>query len=665
MKDANILVWLPSPMGDAILCIPALRAIRRHFESAKISFLANAVNHQILSPCSFNDTWLEQKHHNPLAIAKMLRSCKFTHSILFKNSFASALAVFLAAIPLRIGYTREGRSVLLTDRLYPPKWRKSSLTGLPNGRFKPISMVDYYLAIASWLGADTTDRSLELTVDPQKQQSLRSKLPELADFKGPIVVLVPGGAFGPSKRWPAERFGKTADWLTSNYGATVVVSVSSDIAEKKIAEEICASTKHRIINLAEKSVTIGELKALFALADLVITNDTGPRHIAIAMGRKVITLFGPNDPAWTETNCENEIKIIGKALCAPCAKPFCRQGKHLCMEAITIETVCSAAAKLLENRKPPPSSSTAKQNFVAVSNSFLIDADFVHPLRKSGLTSIDAVFSFDAGFNLAKNNLAAFRSRLRFELKSPPTTLFLKRYNSPPLLSQLSNWCHHHRRISYGLCEVDSSQKLTAAGINTPKIVCYGWQCGTLFEKRSFCITEKIPNAESLECKLPRCFSNPNTTETRKLRRDFIAQLAALVRNFHATGLRHRDLYFSHIFYSNNGQFYLIDLTRVFKPLILTERFRIKDIAQLYYSAPGQYFSGTDRLRFYLEYTGRPKLTGKDKIFIRRVINKTQRMARHNAKHGRPVPFAAKQAKTQAPAALNLICDEKKNCNHN
>ncbi len=646
MEDVNILVWLPSPMGDAILCAPALRAIRRHFESAKISFLANAVDREILSPCPFNDTWLEQKHRNPLAIAKMLRAYKFTHSILFKNSFASALAVFLAAIPSRIGYAREGRSVLLTDRLYPPK--------SPDGGFKPISMIDYYLAIASWLGADTADRNLELTVDPQKQQNLRSKLPELADCKGPIVVLVPGGTFGPSKRWPAERFAQTADWLTDTCGATVVVSVSTDIAEKRIAEEICTSSRHRIINLAVKPVTIGELKALLALADLVITNDTGPRHIATALGRKVITLFGPNDPAWTQTNCKNEIKIVGKAPCAPCAKPFCKQKKHLCMEAITVEMVCSEAEKLLENKRPQMSFAVG-QNFVEVSNSFFIDADFVHPLRELGLTSIDAVFSFDAGYNLVKNNLAAFRSRLQFDVKSPPTTLggersrttlFLKRYDSPPLLSQLKNWWCHHRRISYGFSEVDAARKLTAAGISTPKIISYGWQCGTLFEKRSFCITEKIPNAESLERKLPDCFCNPHTTKTLKLRRDFIARLAAFVRKFHATGLRHRDLYFSHIFYSNNGRFHLIDLTRIFNPLILTERYRIKDIAQLYYSAPRQHFSRTDRLRFYLEYTGQSKLTGKDKVFIRKVVNKTQRMAWHNAKHGRIVPFAAKPPNT-------------------
>ncbi len=634
-------------MGDVILCTPALRAIRQHFKSAKISFFANAVAREILSPCRFNNIWLEQKHRNPLAIAKLLRGCRFTHSVLFKNSFTSALAVFLAAIPVRIGYAREGRSAMLTDRLHPPK--------LPNGGFKPISMIDYYLAIASWLGADTTDRSLELLLDPQKERSLRSKLPELADHKGPLVVIVPGGAFGPSKCWPSERFTQTADWLTTNHGAIVVVSVSSDVAEKKIAEEICSSSKHKIINLAEKPITLGELKALFAAADLVITNDTGPRHIAIALGRKVITLFGPNDPAWTETGYENEIKIVGEAPCAPCAEPLCKKKKHLCMEAITLEMVCNAAEKLLENKKSPLSTA-ARQKFMEISNSFFIDADFVPHFSELGLTSIDAVFSFDAGYNLVKNNLAVFRSRLQFELESPPTTLggersqttlFLKRYDNPPLLLQLRNWWCHHHRISYGFSEVDAAQKLAVAGINTPKTICYGRQYGILFEKRSFYISEKIPNAESLECKLPSCFSSPPTTKNLKLRRNFIARLASLVRKFHETNLRHRDLYFSHIFYDDNGQFYLIDLARVFKPFIFAERFRVKDIAQLHYLAPGRYFSRTDRLRFYLGYTGKSKLTRKDKVFIRKVINKTVRMARHDAKHGRPAPFATK---TEPPA---------------
>jgi len=339
--NQNILIWLPWPMGDAVACTPALRAIRSHFSSAKISFFANKVVRQTLSPCEFNDRWLEQDSDCPFAIAKMLKTYNFTHAVLFKNSFASALAVFLARIPVRIGYARDVRALFLTDRLRPPK--------ISTTKFKPLPMIDYYLAVASWLGADSDNRKTELSVDRQQFEPLKANLPQIEETDGPVIVLVPGGAFGPSKRWPAERFARLADWLIKSYNAAVIVSVSDAAKEMRIAGKICslAGDNPKLVNLAQKPVTICQLKALFSTADLVITNDTGPRHIAIALKRKVITLFGPNNPDWTDTDYENEIKIIGGAPCAPCDKPVCKKSSHLCMEAITVEMVCQAVQKLV------------------------------------------------------------------------------------------------------------------------------------------------------------------------------------------------------------------------------------------------------------------------------------------------------------------------------
>ncbi len=623
----KILVWLPSPMGDAILCTPALRAIRQYFKSVHICFFGKPDIREVLSPGNLNDTWIEQHVNKALRIAKMLREHKFTHAILFKNSFASALAVFLAKIPSRIGYMRECRGLLLTEKLYPPR--------LANGKFKPISMIDYYLAIASWLGCDTDDRKLELSVEPKAKENLITKLPEIMDSKGPIIILVPGGAFGPSKCWPSERFAQTADWLINNYNATVVISVSPLAEEQQIAEKIANSSKNKLINLAERDVNLAELKSLFSIADLVITNDTGPRHIAIALQRKVITLFGPNDPIWTDTGYEDEIKLIGDAPCAPCEKPICKETELLCMQAISVDMVCDAAKKLLEKslRK------ATEQKFTEISKSFFIDPDYTDAFGKLGLISIDAIFNFTAGKNLAKPNLSSYRSRLQFEIDSPATTFFLKRYEKPPILAQLKNWLWHHKRKSCGLFDLEPAEKLADAGIKTPKIVCYGEQWGFLFEKKSFIVTEKIPSAQSLERKLPEYFNTPVTIEKLKLQRNFINKLAEFVRKFHETKYRHRDLYFSHIFHSDSGEFYLIDLARAFQPGIFAERFRVKDIAQLYYSAPGRYFSKTARLRFYLAYTDHDKLTGKDKAFIRKVKNKAKRMARHDKKHGRKVPY--------------------------
>jgi len=387
----------------------------------------------------------------------------------------------------------------------------------------------------------------------------------------------------------------------------------------------------------------GRIKSTFFHCGFGISNDTGPRHIAIALGRKVVTLFGPNDPAWTNTDYENEIQIIGNVHCAPCSKPKCNKSEHLCMEAISVEMVCEAAKELLENNRKQATVLSQKE-FIETSNSFFIDREYQTALSESGLTSIEEVFSFDAAKNLTKSNLASYRSRLQFEIHFPErassTTVFMKRYDQPPVFVQLRNWLSHHNRRSDAFREFDAADRLTAAGINTPKVISYGEQRNALFETRSFVISEKIPDADSLERKLPDCFDGPTTIEKLKLRRNFIVQSATFIKKFHETNYRHRDLYLSHIFYGESGKFYLIDLARVFKPILMRRRFQIKDIAQVYYSSPGKNFSKTDRMRFYMTYAGQTRLRRKDKAFIRKVINKAEQMARHDIKHGRAVPFA-------------------------
>jgi len=283
----------------------------------------------------------------------------------------------------------------------------------------------------------------------------------------------------------------------------------------------------------------------------------------------------------------------------------------------------------------------ASRKLVQISKSFYAHREYLAALKQMHLTSLDEVFSFQAGTDLTKSNLASYRSRVRLQLMLPPndtpTTAFLKRYDRPPILLQLKNWLCRRGRKSMGAWDVQVAADLDAAAISTPKTIAFGEKWGFLFERRSFSITEKIPDAESLEQKLPDCF-NGVSSENLKARRQFIAQLADFIKRFHGTGYRHRDLYFSHIFRDSGGGFYLIDLTRAFKPLF-SERFKRKDIAQLFYSAPGRYFSRTDRLRFYLAYADRARLRGCDKRFIRKVLARADRIARHDRKHGRSVPF--------------------------
>jgi heptosyltransferase-2 len=626
----EILIWLPSPMGDAILCTPALRAIRDHLKSSRITFLANKVVREVLCPCEFNDEWIELEESGPIAAARVLKQGNFAKAILMKNSFGSALSVALARVPSRIGYARQGRSLLLTDRLIPAR--------LPDGKFKPTSMVDYYLAIASHLGADVSDRSLSLNIADDDMAGAREKLPEVFDAAGPVVVMVPGGAFGPSKCWPSRRYAETADRLIRDRNATVVISVAPTVSEKQIAGEICSLAKGKLINLARRPVTMGQLKALFSVAELVITNDTGPRHIATAMERKVVTLFGPNDPIWTDIGHEDEIQIVGNVACAPCAKPECTKPKHFCMEAITMEMVCDAASQLLEGKRSEATISV-EPRLERESETFFVNPTFREGLDGLELNSIDAIFAFAGGSDLSKSNLAGYRSRMRFDIGSPSRGVFLKRYDKPPVGVQLKNWLSHRGRRSCACCELEPTVELASAGINVPEVVAYGCQWATLFEQRSFIAIGEIPNAEALERKLPDFATERDSPGNESLRRDFIVRLADFVRRFHETGYCHRDLYLSHIFYDKSGQFHLIDLARAFQPSTLSGRWRVKDIAQLHYSSPAGYFSNADRLRFYMAYSKHEGLTAGDKRFLRKVLRKAGRMAQHDDRHGRTVPY--------------------------
>jgi heptose I phosphotransferase len=228
---------------------------------------------------------------------------------------------------------------------------------------------------------------------------------------------------------------------------------------------------------------------------------------------------------------------------------------------------------------------------------------------------------------------------MKFQIGTPPKNIFLKRYEHPPLPVQLDKWLCNHGPITCGLFEVKAAKILNAAGISTAKIIAYGRQTNLIFENRSFVITEQVPDGKSLEQKLPHYFDSPAAGKNLTARRHFIEKLARFTKNFHDTGFRHRDLYLCHIFCDTRERFTLIDLARAFQPWLLGQKFLIKDIAQLYYSAPAKYFSRTDRLRFYKSYSGRKKTTASDKTFIRQVIRKADAMARHDRKHGRVVPF--------------------------
>lgn len=320
------------------MATPALRAFRRLYGGSEITLLANDFTRQILSGNDLCDGWLSPEKSFWTMLSK-LRAESFDTAILLKNSFGSVLAVRLAGIGRRIGYAREMRSLLLTERITPER---------EGGEFKPGAMINYYLKIAAHLGAGIASRQPQLAVEEADETAVLKALPFLETIAVPLVILVPGGAFGPSKLWPVERYAMLADALSARHGAKIVISVAPVAAEIAIAEAICAKAASTPVHTGRSGLSGGALKALFARARVVVTNDTGPRHIAIGLDRNVVTLFGPNNPQWTQTGHAKEIQIIGRAECVPCDKPVCRATRHTCMESITVDEVLAAAERFLE-----------------------------------------------------------------------------------------------------------------------------------------------------------------------------------------------------------------------------------------------------------------------------------------------------------------------------
>lgn len=271
-----------------------------------------------------------------------------------------------------------------------------------------------------------------------------------------------------------------------------------------------------------------------------------------------------------------------------------------------------------------------------ISPGFYADTDYRSLLSQAGLDSAAAVFAFQEGENLGKSNLAGWRQRIRFQLPNGEFA-YLKRYVQPPKTVQLKAWMQHRRRAFLSYFDRGPAEVLRQAKITIPKVIAYGGQWQGLFERRSFIITLELRQAVSLEKKLPGCFDARGRQKERSL---FIEQLADFIRRFHAIGFRHRDLYTAHVFHSEEGTLSLIDLHRCFRPMLLKERFRIKDLAQLHYSARGDVISRADRVRFWKNYTQTDRLSKSDKIRIGKIHAKALRIARHDRKHGRVVPFA-------------------------
>lgn len=336
---ARILVRLPTWVGDAVMATPALRALRRAHPGAEIVAEGRPILGDLLDGLASFDAFLPDDGGSALSRRRRLAGRRFDLAVLLPDSVRSALAPFLARIPERVGYGRDPlRRALLSVALPPPR---------ANGRRLPIPMIERYLAITRRVGCEDAGDHLELSVSPESAERVDEGLARCGVGPGDaLLVVTPGAGFGPSKLWPAEHYAKACDAIARKHGLRPVLAPAPD--EAGIAARIAALAEVRPVSVSEMGGPFGlaELKALIARARLVLSNDTGPRHIAVALDRPVVVLMGPTDPRHTASHLEAQRVLREPVPCSPCQRPTCPID-HRCMRGIGPERAVAAAAELL------------------------------------------------------------------------------------------------------------------------------------------------------------------------------------------------------------------------------------------------------------------------------------------------------------------------------
>lgn len=296
----RVVVHMPTWVGDVVMATPTLAALRAHWPDAHLACYIREPIAPLLDAAPYIDDVVVYPADSPHRAIRILKAGDYDTALLLPNSFRSAWWAWQGGSARRIGYRRDWRGLLLTDKLDPPR----------DGRkYKPIPTIDYYLALAQHVGANATDRTMRLHTRDEDDAHARRMLDEaVGDRGGSIVLLNPGAATkGGAKLWPADRFAALADRLTDERRATVLVSGAPN--ERAILDAVHNAARCDIVDLPKLGANLRLAKSFIAIADCVVTNDTGPRHIAAALGTNVVSLFGPTDPAWTQLGVDCEMIV--------------------------------------------------------------------------------------------------------------------------------------------------------------------------------------------------------------------------------------------------------------------------------------------------------------------------------------------------------------------
>lgn len=333
-------------VGDAVMTLPALRELRRLLPRARITLATRAWAADLFAGVDFIDEVLLLDRRGALSFlaeAREMRARRFDLALLFPNAFAPALSFFAARVPERIGYATDGRNLLLTRPVRVPAWRGSR------------HEVFYYLNLVAELeralfGSSTVDERDArpvLTVSDERRTEARALLRERgASLARPVVALCPGSTNSRAKRWPAERFAALADMLVEEASADLVLIGAR--SERDVSEDVARRMKSRPLVLTGET-ELSLTAAILSVADLLVTNDTGPAHLADAVGCPTIVVFGPTDPVTTRPFSERAEVVRRPPDCAPCMLRDCPID-HRCMTAIEPRDLFVRAARVVASR---------------------------------------------------------------------------------------------------------------------------------------------------------------------------------------------------------------------------------------------------------------------------------------------------------------------------
>ena len=354
----RILVRGPNWLGDAVMCEPALRGLRRLFPDAQITLLVKPAvadlfaDHPALMRVLTYDT--KGRHAGLLgkwALARQLRRQGFDLAVLFQNAFEAAFLTFLAGVPRRYGYATDGRSLLLSDPVVVPDQRTL------------VHQVRYYWDLLKPLGLTGDPPAPELIVLPEDEQAMVGRFAQGGLTATDIVVGInPGSTYGSAKRWLPERFVEVTERLCraicESPGQQVSVVIFGAKGEERLGQEIAARLSSRSLVLSG-ATTIRELMAGVKRCSLFLTNDTGPMHIASAFQVPIVAIFGPTD--WRTTSPFGGAPAIVRQPvdCAPCLLRECPID-HRCMTRVTVDQVYEAGLSGLSGRRGLSSLSSPK-----------------------------------------------------------------------------------------------------------------------------------------------------------------------------------------------------------------------------------------------------------------------------------------------------------------